>query len=319
MKNSITVIIPTFNRGKSLDKALWSLSKNTELPEKVIIVDAGSKDETNEVVKKFQKLLNIEFLVTEKGLIKQMNFALERVSTEIFIRTDDDVIFSKNWIKAIRKEFNINKNVLGVTGPTIVPLKFKKNRDLIRIIFSKNIIFGILNYFCDQKICNIGYFSSCGFFSVGTNFFNSRKRPSQDVDYLEACNFALKTKLAIKLNGFSSDYGTIGEYNEPDLCFRVKNLMPEAIFRFSPQACLYHCPSLSGFFNSRTNYDDRMSNLYTFINKHIIYRKNYNKLKTIQYIFLINLFFFVKSTVNLNFKYKFLIRSIQQIYSLIRK
>jgi len=317
MTNTITVIIPTLNRAKSLEKALWSLSKNSELPEKVIVVDAGSNDGTDVVVKKFSQDLEIDFLISEKGLIKQMNFALQKVKTKIFIRTDDDVIFSKNWIKGIKQTFEKNTDALGVTGPTIVPLRFRKNRDLFRVIFSNTIRLKILNYFCDNKIFDIGYFSSCGFFSVGTNFFNSKKKSFQEVEYLEACNYAMKTDLAKTLNGFSSDYGAIGEYNEPDLCFRAKNLEQNGKFYFAPKALLYHCPSVAGFFNSRADYDDRLSNLFKFINRYIIFKKNFNKFKTIQYIILINLFFLLKSVFNLNFRLNFLSRSLKQIIILM--
>ena len=317
--NSITVIIPTFNRALSLKRCLWSLSKNIEKPKKVLVVDAGSTDDTNKIVDTFRNELNIDIIITEKGLIKQMNYALKKVDTDIFVRTDDDVIFSKKWIKEIKNEFEKDPKIVGVTGPTIVPMQFKKNRDLFRVIFKKGFKYNLLNYFCDFKMEEIGYFSSCGFFSVGTNFFSSKNKPRKEVEYLEACNYAMKTKYALEVGGFSNNYGEIGEYNEPDLCFRIKNFYKNEVkYFFSPKVVLYHCPSVSGFFKSRINYTDRLDNLYKFINKFIIFRKNYNKYKTIQYLFLVNSFFFIKTILNLRFNYFFIIKFCRQIIKLIK-
>lgn len=317
MINDVTVIIPTYNRANTLNKCLWSLSKNTFLPEKVLIVDANSTDNTLEIVKNYKNKLNIEILKSEKGLIKQMNNALKKVETEIFIRTDDDVIFSKNWILSIKETFYDDPNIVGVTGPTIIPRKYKNNRDLLRSIFNKNLKYYLLNFFCDYRLREVGYFSSCGFFSVGTNFFESKKLPKQKVEYLEACNYAMRVFYAKDLGGFSDKYGAIGEYNEPDLCFRILEKHEQAKYIYNPESVLYHCPSVQGFFSSRIDYKERLSNFFLFMNNHIIKKKNFNKFKSIIYIIIVNFFFVLKSTINLKFRYNFIIISLKQILYLI--
>ncbi len=49
-KNTISVIIPTFNRKDMLLEAIKSVFSQTLLPDEVIIVDCGSKDGTKEAV-----------------------------------------------------------------------------------------------------------------------------------------------------------------------------------------------------------------------------------------------------------------------------
>ena len=49
----ISVIIPTFNRAKLLERAIKSVLLQTYAPSEVIVIDDGSNDDTKEVVSKF--------------------------------------------------------------------------------------------------------------------------------------------------------------------------------------------------------------------------------------------------------------------------
>ena len=48
----ISVIIPTYNSANFIEKTLESLISQTVLPEEIIIVDDGSKDNTVEIINK---------------------------------------------------------------------------------------------------------------------------------------------------------------------------------------------------------------------------------------------------------------------------
>ena len=59
----ISVIIPTYNSAKFIEQTLESLARQIVLPEEIIIIDDGSKDNTVEIIKKCaerNKLLNIK-------------------------------------------------------------------------------------------------------------------------------------------------------------------------------------------------------------------------------------------------------------------
>jgi GT2 family glycosyltransferase len=224
-----------------------------------------------------------------------MNFALSQSDADIVIRTDDDVIFSPKYVEGILEAF-MNPSVLGVTGPTVIPPEFQANRDLMRLIF----VPGLLNYFkrniynflCDGKMYEIGYFSSFGVFSIGTNLPSSINKEMQEVAYLEACNFALRRKQLISVGGFSVGFGDIGEYHEPDTCFLIKRAFKTGIFVFSPQAALYHCPSMKGVFSSRFKISPRVKNYCEFIRRNRKDALRHVKIyKSVAYLVLIILFF----------------------------
>lgn len=292
---NIEIVIPTKDRAISLDQALSSLTKQTRLPSLVTIVDGGSVDNTHDVVKKYSNLLNIKYLQSEPGLIVQMNKALSSSSSDIFVRTDDDVIFEIGWVEGIRNAFS-DPAVLGVTGPTCIPTEFQNNRDLMRLIFNKG--FGanlkriIYNFYCDGKMYDVGYWSRAALFSIGTNVKEKCPDHCVDVEYLEACNFAVRTSCLKEIGGFSEVFSGIGEYHEPDACFRLKNKFNQMRLIYSPDAALQHCPSLKGFFNERNVIYPRIENYINFVKKykdsHI---KSFSAIKFRCYLFTIVTFF----------------------------
>jgi glycosyltransferase involved in cell wall biosynthesis len=264
----IEIIIPTMNRSKELETALQSLTNQTRNPDIVTICDGGSIDSTHAVASNFSRVLNIKWLQTTPGLVHQMNFALSQSDSDVIIRTDDDVIFTPGYIEGVFDALK-DVDVLGVTGPTIIPQKFQANRDLMRLIFSP----GFFNYLrrrlydflCDGRMLDIGYFSSYGVFSVGTNLPDSANHKIKDVSYLEACNFAVRRTCLMQAGGFSTGFGDIGEYHEPDTCFIIKRNFSSGKFIFHPQVALYHCPSLKGFFSDRSKISPRIRNYCEFI------------------------------------------------------
>lgn len=291
----IEIIIPTKDRALSLDKALRSLVKQTRLPDLVTVVDGGSVDETHKIVESYAKSLNIRLLISEPGLIKQMNYAVERAIGDIVVRTDDDVIFSEFWVSEIYTTM-CDPSILGVTGPTVVPKEFRSNRDLFRMMFNTGLIATLkrsfYNYFCDGKMWAVGHWSSCGVFSVGSNIDSCISNDVHEVQYLEACNYSVRLSILKEVGGFDPIYSGIGEYHEPDACFRMKYAYPDKKFIFNPKVFLNHCPSLKGFFNERSLIYPRVENYINFINKHkskgLV---NFSKFKFVLYLSTIAIFF----------------------------
>ena len=54
MQNKISVIIPTYNSAQSLKKLLASLVKKKDI--EIIVVNDGSIDDTDEVIKKYNSI-----------------------------------------------------------------------------------------------------------------------------------------------------------------------------------------------------------------------------------------------------------------------
>lgn len=293
-----TVFIPTGNRGTSLKKTLRSLVKQTYKDFEVIVVDYRSVDSTARVVESFRNQLSIRILHQKtKGLAKAANLALKFARGSIFIRTDDDVMMSKNWLRSIITVFLENRSVGGVTGPTVIPTSHLSNRDLFSLQkkmkkgsflwrFCGWIYFHIL---LDNRSKDVSEWLDSGAFTLGSNYPHSLKVKPHSVTNLEACNFSVRTNLLRKIGGFDTRYVGVGEYHEPDAAFKIRALGYELMFH--PHASLNHLPSQDGFFNDRPASYSRMTNFIRFYKKHIKCNSARKLLHFTLYLLFLNTYF----------------------------
>ena len=114
----ISIITPTFNRKKYLEKLFCSLEEQTSKKFKWIIVDDGSTDNTKEVITEFlekqERGFEIQYIYKENGgKHTALNKAMEFVNTELVFIVDSDDYLPKNSIHIIEKyyeKFNDVKN-----------------------------------------------------------------------------------------------------------------------------------------------------------------------------------------------------------------
>ena len=150
----------------------------------VVIVDGGSTDKTIKIAKSFKKKLNIRIVYKKGGLIPQMNKGLSVAKGKIFVRTDDDVLTRKNWLKTVNSVFENDKRVGGVTGPTVIPKKYARSRDLF--FFQKKLKSGSFFWYLVSKFYygfimegnpyRVSHWYKSGAFSLGNNYKSARKK-----------------------------------------------------------------------------------------------------------------------------------------------
>lgn len=90
-KNSVSVIIPTFNSGRYISKAVESVLSQTHIPDEIIVVNDGSTDNTLRSLEKFGDKINyIE--IENSGPAKARNVGIRHSSTEYiaFLDADDE-------------------------------------------------------------------------------------------------------------------------------------------------------------------------------------------------------------------------------------
>lgn len=271
----ISVMIPTKNRYVSLQKALDSLVEQSFKDFELVVVDGGSTDNTKELVHTYEKHFPIQWAEKGGGLIPQMNVAYQIAKGKYVVRTDDDVIFTKDWLQGIVDAFETDEKVGGVTGPTIIPEEYAQSRDLF--YFEKKFREGSLfwkmlgrlyyGYFLEGTPYRVSHWCKSGTFTLGTNFKTSLDEEIQEVSNLEACNWAVRRDLLVQVGGYDPIYLGIGEYHEPDAAFKIQKLGYKLVF--SPKAHLYHCPSLEGFYKDRPDSFPRIINFITFYFRHI--------------------------------------------------
>ena len=217
-----SVIIPTLGRSQSYEETKESLYQQS--------------NQDFEIVK-----------VTEEGSLASLrNEGARRARGQYLIFIDDDVVCSTEWIEAMHRSFQ--KGYAGVSGPAVITKEFRRNRDCFRY--------------------QTGFLSSRrpGIISPWGQWSHEASKEtcsySGPVDYLEACNMAFKASSFKALGGFDERYGGIGDWSEPDLCFRLR----QAGYRmwFSRDARLEHKPSQSGAYKKRLRPANRMENYELF-------------------------------------------------------
>ena len=119
----ISVVIPVFNEEKYIDQCLKSLSKQTELPNEIIIVDNNCTDKTIAIAKRYKVKIVRE---SKQGISYARNKGYNSAQGDIIARCDADCILNPNWIKKIKYNFEKNKNIAGLIGTLqVYDLKLK--------------------------------------------------------------------------------------------------------------------------------------------------------------------------------------------------
>lgn len=304
MKLALSITVCTFNRGQHLEKCLESLANQSFKNFEVVIVDGGSTDSTNQVISRYSKKLKIKKVVYKgKELSRVRDQGWRKAEGEFVSWIDDDVVVSKNWAKEVIVTFDKNKNIGGVSGPTIVPKKLLVKRDVFSFYHKKGLwnLFGKLweIWFLEGSRYQIGKLTKSGAWTPGSNFASSKKvKGLIDVDYLEACNMTLPRSLIKKVGGYDYDYQKVAEWCELDLAIRVKNLGYRLVF--NPKAVVHHHISQGGVYSRRTYAKQRMENFFKFYFTHIFQPKISYVIKFSSYLIFLNCYWTYKAITNKN-------------------
>jgi glycosyltransferase involved in cell wall biosynthesis len=113
----VTFITTIYNEEDTIDAFLASLSKQTKLPDEIIITDAGSQDETVSKLKQFQKKSKVPVKIIIKHGNRSIgrNQAIKHASGQIITCSDAGCILDRNWLKSIIKPFT-DENIDVVSG-----------------------------------------------------------------------------------------------------------------------------------------------------------------------------------------------------------
>ena len=113
MSKNISVLLPVFNCGLYIKKAIQSIINNSFENYEIIVVNDGSTDNTLEQIGKFKdpriKIYNKE----NSGLIETLNYGLKKCNYQIVMRMDGDDLIHPKKIENQSENTVLNKiNVL---------------------------------------------------------------------------------------------------------------------------------------------------------------------------------------------------------------
>ena len=134
-----TVFTPTYNRARLLKRLYESLKEQSDKDFEWIIVDDGSKDNTEEVVQGFikEKSIPIKYLKTEnEGKHIAINVGCDMAEGELFFIVDSDDYIPKEAIEEVKRDWKKYRNNTGIAG--LVYLKAWENGNLMGRKFEKD-------------------------------------------------------------------------------------------------------------------------------------------------------------------------------------
>lgn len=111
----LSILTPTYNRGKLLEIIYESLLKNSkfDINFEWLIMDDGSTDDTKEIVDNFikEKKINIKYFYQKnQGKAVAINNLLGYANGEFIIDCDSDDYFANNAFKIIKEKLEVLKN-----------------------------------------------------------------------------------------------------------------------------------------------------------------------------------------------------------------
>ncbi|MDD5570123.1 MAG: glycosyltransferase [Bacteroidales bacterium] len=259
----ISVIIPTYNRSRTLSYTIESLVNQNYPVEKfeIIISDNNSTDNTKDIVEEWIRKTEVKIkyiLEKRQGSHYARNSAAKSASGDLLYFTDDDTIADKNLLSEIIKPFIIDDKVGTATG-RVLPKWEVEPPDWI------------------LKLCYNGYLA-----------INDQGEGLKIEDYdLEvwSCHQAVRKDVFFKSGGFNPDI-LINKYigdNETGLNIKIKKSGYK--FAYNGKSITYHIIpphrmtqkylnfriGNQGNCDSFTDYKEYAYNNYHLFNKILIY------------------------------------------------
>lgn len=114
MQPKISVITPSFNSEKTIEKTILSvINQHRIYPLEYIVVDGGSTDNTREIIQKYVTNQNIDIFVSEpdSGAYDAMNKGINLATGEIIGIINSDDWYLENTIKTVEEEFDRHPDI----------------------------------------------------------------------------------------------------------------------------------------------------------------------------------------------------------------
>lgn len=97
-KPLVSIIIPTYNRGKYIDKAINSVKNQTYSNFEIIVIDDGSTDNTKEIIDQFEGIIYLK--QTNQGSASARNKGLSIAKGEFICTLDSDDYWEDTFLES---------------------------------------------------------------------------------------------------------------------------------------------------------------------------------------------------------------------------
>ena len=111
---AISVIVPSYNDAVMLHRCLSALSRQTRMPDEIVVVDNGSSDSTAEVARSFGAKVVTEF---RRGIPQATSAGFDAATGDLLGRLDADSVPPSNWVARVVAAFDRDPDLDALSGP----------------------------------------------------------------------------------------------------------------------------------------------------------------------------------------------------------
>ncbi len=133
-QTKLSICVPTYNRAKYLERLLKNIECQNLNEIEVVIVNDGSKDNTNEIIQLYKNKVKIIYFEQEnQGRSNALKKAIQIATGEFTLIMDDEDLFKENSLLLIIKNLK-----------TLSEYKFKSKREINGLVFLTENVDGVL-------------------------------------------------------------------------------------------------------------------------------------------------------------------------------
>ena len=193
----LSVIIATYQRREFLAACLDSLSRQSRVPDEVIVVTVASDSASRNFLGEYMRAHAMvrEAVTGRPDIVAAENAGLKEASGDIVCFIDDDAVAPVTWVEMIARRYDDDPSLGGVGGPVIPVVGGKP-------VIEATAVFARMNWY-------------------GKRVSNSSKVPLavQEVDFLRGANMSFRKEL---VRGFDTRLLPYWRRFEDDVCLSIK-------------------------------------------------------------------------------------------------
>lgn len=158
----ITIITPSYNQGQYIEETIRSILLQNYPNLEYIIIDGGSRDESIEIIKKYEPWLTYWVSEKDSGQSNAINKGFKRATGEIINWVNSDDILFSGSLHRVATYFTSNKTEIVIGGSTLFGKNIKPSTTHIS---NKDVVErALVGYLCAQPST---FFSKTAMDTVG--------------------------------------------------------------------------------------------------------------------------------------------------------
>jgi GT2 family glycosyltransferase len=245
--SEFAIAIPTIGRSDALKAALESVTSLVPPPGRILVIDGDPEGAARSVAEAFGG--RVEHMTAAKGLTKQRNAGLRKLTEAVVVFLDDDVDISPNVLASLGPVFD-DPAIVGATGRVVEEsggrLAGKQSR-VRKMLFGGGTEGGFTRFGYPRRLIDLG--------------------TAQDISFMQGCFMAVRRSSALEV-GFDENLPGYGLAEDEDFSYRLSRA---GRIRYVPEAVVHH--KNLGFLTT----DQRAFGRQVVVNRTYLFRKNFKR------------------------------------------